>query len=307
MKRQKSNRKTKIQIGLLALCTIVFSQVVLAHNKVVVIPMAGDDAKVSAFRIVPTDDDPPVAGRGRLEYTADPKPSGTSLWGKVCDDCFEATACSAAPITPTTHSAAQAVCRDLGFDSGLVDQSDISATTPSNFYSLDDVRCPDGALSFSQCTSSVEENCVTNEEVFIECFTANNAPEIRFDGFTWSCATGVVGSLPAFPNSQYFDIDDGNSLNPVLITAAFAAGEMRQIFTADHELFQITLRDENPFDSFSYSHHNCPSSLSAATQAFEFEVTGKGLGLTWLVSGGWFVENNVFNFNELVFKLKTPQ
>lgn len=278
----------------------------IAHNNVVVVPLGSDDAKVPAFRIVPTDDDPPVAGRGRLEYTADPKPSGISLWGKVCDDCFEGSVgCSTG--SHKTHSAAHAVCKDLGFDSGLVDVNDTSAATSTDFFALDDVICPDGAQSFSQCTSTTNENCASGEEVFIECFTA--PPEIRLSGFTWSCATGLVGSFPAMPNNQWVDIDDTNPLNPVLIAGSTGVGEIRQSFFSDSNQLLLAFNDEVPAETHDYassSGGNCPANIVVATDSFEFEVTGKGSGLTWLVSGGWFVENNVFNFNDLTFILKIP-
>jgi len=297
-------------ILLLPLFFIAFNSI--AQNTVVVVPLIESVVvpPSPSFRIVSTDDDPPVVGRGRLEYTTASNPGGTSLWGKVCDDCFAGNNSCPSATTPSTHAAAQAVCRDLGFDSGLIDVNDTTAQTPVNFFSLDNVTCPDGALSFSQCTSSTVENCASGEEVFVECFNDANSPEIRFDGFTWSCATGLVGSFPALPNSQFIDIDDTNPLDPVLITAAFGVGAMRYGFEESGSellvIFNGPSRNRS-YNSSSSGQNSCPEPITVATESFEFEVTGLGTGLTWLVSGGWFVENNVFNFNELVFRLKTPQ
>jgi hypothetical protein len=206
---------------LILLGAIFFHSVpVGAHEKVVVVPLLESTAASPQFRITATDE-MPIVGEGRLEYTSDSKPDSRSIWGSVCNHCFEgADNCSNVGFAPKSVSAAMAICNDIGFSGGRVLPDNTSARTDSNFFALDDVVCPDGAGSFSDCSSTEVENCSSGDEVYIECTTTK--PRIYFPGFTWSCADGfITGAVPAIPDFDFMKIDDTDPLNPAIVESDF--------------------------------------------------------------------------------------
>lgn len=277
-----------------------------AHNKVVVVPLGGDE-KVSQFRIVATKD-PVVAGQGRLEYTDDDKPDGQSLWGKVCEDCFEGENVCPTNPAPSTDKAAQLVCKDLGFATGVVDTADTSANDGVDFFSLDDFSCADGATSIDDCTSGTGHNCFAGLEVYIQCLTS--VPEIVYPGFTWSCS-GLTGVFPSFPD-QFNDLDDSDIRNPVIIAAPFGDGEFRQGFDEFPSSFSAFIRD---FPSgnleFVYESHRpspegspeCPDPLTVDSDSWSFEVSSE-TGRIWTVTGSYNATVSEVTFEDLVFRLK---
>lgn len=143
----------------------LFSIAVHAHNKVVVIPTGGDSS-APQFRIVPWGSAATETNRGRLEYTADPDPTPQSTWGTVCDTCFAGNV-NCVVDTPSKNAAATAVCMDLGYPLGFVDTS--YGNTGSLPPILDEVRCPDGADSFKDCTSSTPALCTSANQVGVNC------------------------------------------------------------------------------------------------------------------------------------------
>jgi len=183
-----------------------------AQKVVVVVPLAGDDVVRSpSFRIVPTTANDEAATSGRLEFTSDENPTPKSNWGKVCDDCFEGNNfCPLPPTPPRTHSAAVAVCKDLGYETGIALTGALNSIGSLGF-SLDNVVCPDNAQSFDECTSSTfnTSNCILGEEVDIQCFA--ESPKIVFPGFTLDCA--VEEDVSPFDFSR---INDNDLSNPLL-------------------------------------------------------------------------------------------
>lgn len=154
-----------LKIALLMLTSLIVVSASMAQNTVVVIPLAGDDYTPPQFRIV---------GRGtgtvqfgRLEYTADKTPDVNSLWGTVCADVFE-----------NNSNAANAICKDLGYSSGgtpaLASPGFFDAGT--GFIILDDVLCPNGAESFSNCSHRpyFTHDCDHSRDIGISC--TPNAP-----------------------------------------------------------------------------------------------------------------------------------
>lgn len=189
-----------------ALALLVSGNAAAQQTKVVVIPLAGDDVQPS-FRIVPTTANEEAATSGRLEFTSDKNPSPRSNWGKVCNDCFEGNNdCFVAPI-PSTNAASIAVCKDLGYLTGQALTSAPNNTGGLGF-TLDDVICPDGAQSFSECSSREfnTSNCVAGEEVDIQCFA--EAPKIVVPGFTLDCSAGFSN-----PDANRFENIDDSDLN----------------------------------------------------------------------------------------------
>ena len=181
----------------------VVSSTAYAHNKVVVIPMAGEDFKAPPFRIVQTRPNA-EAGEGRLEFTSDKNPRPKSTWGKVCDDCFEGGNDCHAPMTPKTHSAASAVCKDLGYQTGVALTGDAGGHGALDF-SLDEVVCPVGAQSFDECTSAPvnTHNCNVGEEVNVHCLAT--LPKIVVPRFHVGCFNS--GDYEPFKHSKINDSD----------------------------------------------------------------------------------------------------
>lgn len=155
-------------MGLAILLAVTASPTSLAHNKVVVISLE-DDAAAPQFRIVPTGVTT-EANRGRLEYTADKKPTPQSIWGTVCDGCFSGDSdCNATPI-PSTNAASNAVCQDMGYAAGVLDDNYGNTTTLRP--SLGKVVCQDGATGLSDCTFFSHSGfCQSSDFVGVHCFT----------------------------------------------------------------------------------------------------------------------------------------
>ncbi|MDB4512058.1 scavenger receptor cysteine-rich domain-containing protein [Arenicella sp.] len=297
------SRVKKLSIGVAL--SILVSGSIFAQTKVVVIPLAGQDVeevRQPSFRIVPTTINEEAATSGRLEFTSDDNPSPKSDWGKVCDDCFAgANNCAATP-TPITDAASVAVCKDLGYETGI-SVPNLGSTGMLDF-SLDDVVCPEGASSFDDCTSAPfnTHNCSVGEEVYIQCLIS--VPEIVYPGFTWSCE-GLTGNLPSFPD-QFNDLDDSDLANPVIIAAPFGDGEFRESFFENGNSFTFILRDVTPSESYNYESHRfdfCPEPLRVDSDTWEFDITSTQ-GRTWVVTGGYNATSTLFTFEDLIFRLK---
>ena len=87
--------------------------------------------------------------RGNLQFNI-----GGQGWGYVCDDRFD-----------TNNNAAIAACQDLGYSTG----THFDATVPDD-YAADDMKCPSGSTSMSQCTMvAYSDNCVGEEGIGLEC------------------------------------------------------------------------------------------------------------------------------------------
>ncbi|MBL8911365.1 MAG: scavenger receptor cysteine-rich domain-containing protein [Archangium sp.] len=88
---------------------------------------------------------------GRLEVFSE-----DAGWGQVCDDGFD-----------VNLNAANVVCRDLGFVSGI--QSD--AVGPDDVFLLDDVTCTGNEATLLDCSHAPlgVEDCAAADAVFITC------------------------------------------------------------------------------------------------------------------------------------------
>lgn len=140
-----------------------------AQNRVVVVPLDASPGIVpNQFRIVPEPDaegDGLQASDGRLEirigHQFDLK-ANDYIYGTVCDDIFD-----------DNNNAANAICQDLGYSGGVLrDSNDITDGAAESPIALDNIECPNGATSFSQCTSNrlLEHNCDHEEDVGVTCF-----------------------------------------------------------------------------------------------------------------------------------------
>ncbi|MCH2189641.1 MAG: scavenger receptor cysteine-rich domain-containing protein [Gammaproteobacteria bacterium] len=146
----------------------VFPIVSIAQNKVVVVPIGDDLPKVvgSKFRIVPEEDtegDGRQASDGRLEYRIGnlyDLDKNDYSWGTVCDDNFD-----------DNDNAANAICQDLGYASGVLRGSENISDGEGVPIALDDISCPSGATSFSDCSSNdlFIHNCDHGEDVGVTC------------------------------------------------------------------------------------------------------------------------------------------
>ena len=90
--------------------------------------------------------------RGVLEMNIDDRG-----WDGVCDDDFGA-------------AEANAVCYQLGFDLG---GASYDTTHGDGGFSMDNLNCPSGAVSLSECSTSqapYSDNCADRETVGIECY-----------------------------------------------------------------------------------------------------------------------------------------
>ena len=78
-------------------------------------------------------------------------------WDAVCDDYFD-----------QGHHAATAFCRERGYGDGLHHDT----THGDSTFAADDILCPWGAESISECSSDLNpysDNCGDSETVGIEC------------------------------------------------------------------------------------------------------------------------------------------
>ena len=87
--------------------------------------------------------------RGNLQFDI-----GSQGWGYVCDDGFD-----------TDNNAAIAACQGLGYSIG----THFDAIVPDD-YAADDVHCPSGSTSMSQCTMVAHsDDCAGEEGIGFEC------------------------------------------------------------------------------------------------------------------------------------------
>lgn len=201
----------------------LFSINVHAHDKVVVIPIEGDNP-APQFRIVPWGTGTTEANRGRLEYTADTNPTPRSTWGTVCDDCFAGdNDCDI--DTPGTHAAANAVCNDLGYELGLLDNS--FGNTGNLDFTLNDVRCPSGADSFRDCTSTSVDNCSASEQVGVNCMDAKLVfvTDTTYNG-------DLVSAANALSNGTSYTSVDGLEAGDALCQSRANAGGLPGTYKA---------------------------------------------------------------------------
>eukprot|EP01045_Picozoa_sp_COSAG04_P033476 COSAG04_NODE_6943_length_1223_cov_1.238434_1_plen_310_part_10 len=94
--------------------------------------------------------------RGVLELRID-----GGRWDAVCDNSFD-------------NNAATAFCRELGCARG----TQYDATHGDDFFAADNIACPAGATSVSQCSSSTSpysDSCADYETVGIECSGSSGA------------------------------------------------------------------------------------------------------------------------------------
>lgn len=183
----------------------------LAHDNLVVIPITGGDADLPQFRIVPTGVTTD-ANRGRLEYTADKNPAPQSIWGNVCDDGFDGS--RSTPI----NAAANAVCQDIGYKAGVLD--DNYQSTGGLGFSLDEVTCPYGADSLSDCTYITNHNCSAPEQIGVHCFN----PKWVFVSDT-SYSGNLVSAANSLNNGTTYTAADGlNAGDALCQSQAEAAG-----------------------------------------------------------------------------------
>ena len=99
--------------------------------------------------------------RGALEMSFDGQ-----NWDAVCDDMFT-----------DNNNAVTAVCLQLGFDGGKY--SHFSTTHGSNSFAADDIQCPPGSTSLSQCTMGdpYSHNCADTETVGIDCGSSHGCTQ----------------------------------------------------------------------------------------------------------------------------------
>ena len=189
--------------GFVVACVLsIFSISTYAHKSVVVIPIGGDTA--SQFRIVSAGSSPTSADKGRLEYTADHAPSPQSDWGPVCSSCFSSDQACAEP-RPSRNAAAMAVCKDMGYNFGFYSGSFYN--TGNLDPTLDDVRCPDDASGFGDCTSILVNACATGVQSGVHCIVRSIAfvTSAAYDG-------NLVSAAAALPGAPHTGIEAGDAL-----------------------------------------------------------------------------------------------
>ncbi len=180
------NAAHQVIISIIAFSVLVALNVHAQQTKVVVIPLGGDEPSPS-FRIVPgattsvLNGNPVDPDRGRLEYTFDPNPDPTSLWGTVCEYGLD-----------DYYKVGDAICKDLGYRGGntMLSASIIPGTSENVIISMDQVACPDGASSFSQCSfrkyfgleagGTPEGNCTHDNDIGINCYGKNLSQKLGF-------------------------------------------------------------------------------------------------------------------------------
>ena len=231
------------------LMNLIFINGALAHNKVVVVPLGGDEATPPQFRIIGTGGSDGKVFTGRLEFTADTSPDANSLWGTVCDDVFD-----------HNNNAASAICQDLGFTSGGAVVGSGSVTDGAGFIILDEVLCPNGADSFSDCTHNPYNvnNCAHNEDVGVTCIP--NAPPMPLDTnieFRIIAEPGGAGAHDGRLEARSLDsrfpawgtvCDDlfqnnNNAANAICQDLGYDAGVVRSSVSTTDGVGQITLDD----------------------------------------------------------------
>lgn len=153
---------------------------VSAQNKVVVVPLGGDEA--SQFRIVhdemPSQQSDSIAGR--LEYTADSSPNADSFWGTVCWDEADG------PISdPQRPSMGDPICRQIGYQNGgrLFGSSSITDAGNNTLIALDLSNCPEGAESLRDCNATVpaqNELCSHADDIGIRCYLPQLFDQFKF-------------------------------------------------------------------------------------------------------------------------------
>ncbi len=75
-----------------------------------------------------------------------------------------------------------------------------SASDGVDFFGLDDVYCADGATSIDDCTSTTTENCLSGEEVYIQCLTVYTVGAIGpAGGIVFYVTEGGIHGLEASP------------------------------------------------------------------------------------------------------------
>ena len=90
---------------------------------------------------------------GRLEVSF----SDGSVWGTVCDDGFN-------------DNVADTICREMGFAHGtMLHETNFHPGDFSQTILMDNIVCPNGAASFSGCTSEGAHDCRHAEDVGLTC------------------------------------------------------------------------------------------------------------------------------------------
>ncbi|MEE9447499.1 MAG: scavenger receptor cysteine-rich domain-containing protein [Arenicellales bacterium] len=223
----------KLLLIILALLNFTFISSASAHDKVVVIPLGGDDAPLPQFRIIGLGGSDGQVYNGRLEFTADTTPDQNSLWGTVCDDMFS-----------NNNNAANAICQDLGFSSGGTVLQANNTPDGTGFVILDDVVCPNGADSFSDCTHNDYhvKDCGHSEDVGVVCTpNAPPAPLVEALEFRIIPEPGGAGAGDGRLEAKYIDSryptwgtvcddrfdENNNAANAICQGMGYASGVLR--------------------------------------------------------------------------------
>lgn len=117
----------------------------------------GNDTSPSGFRLLNSDGSEIMRGdnSGLLSYNG----------GTVCDDGFDS-------------SAANVICRELGFQSAISWRSSYEYEYQGNLpISLDDINCPYSADMINECSYNAERHdCSHNEDIFLTCSYNDGGP-----------------------------------------------------------------------------------------------------------------------------------
>ncbi len=275
------------------LSVILFTHSAFAHNKVVVIPLGETTSNIEntvkirpSFRIIDTSNTGEAPTLGRLEYTSDERPSSKSVWGKVCDDCFEGGHGDCPATSNSPHSAAIAVCKDLGFDRGEVLPDGIASSTGALDFTLDNVVCPTGSNSFTDCTSEHHNSgsgmCSLGDEVTIAC---SNDPvvvdpgKITLDDKTVSCGQSE-GRIDLFPQ-EYNRLITG-------MPPSIAAGTNTDFDIRDRSIVTelgdpVVLLEVNTTRIFDRN-YDCSGISPSSNETVDFSFATNS-GVTWRVTG----------------------
>ena len=136
--------------------------------------------------------------RGILQVNID-----SGGWDAVCDDGFDS-------------DEANAVCRQLGFDSG----DSWLTTHGDNSFALDDLDCPSGASGLSECSTNsapYADDCSDTETVGIHCYDSVPPPPPSEFNDQPATVTAHVGPsrvlvLPGTAGFGGISIDDSMNL-----------------------------------------------------------------------------------------------
>ena len=141
----------------------------LAQNKVVVVPLGGDDAP--QYRIVqdPNLYDPTDGDSGRLEYTHDKSADADSLWGTVCWDEVNGGISSS-----QRQTLGETICKEMGYQgyAELIGSSAVTDSGGNTLIMLNLSDCPDTADSIADCgnTSPTDvSSCTHADDIGILC------------------------------------------------------------------------------------------------------------------------------------------